>query len=74
MRNDQGVLHTVPIPKAMAYLMLRPLLDDVADDEMCGVQPNRTFPVNERYHAILLEAVQRSRMSLPVTRSGGTAT
>ncbi len=57
MRNDQGVLHTVPIPKAMAYLMLRPLLDDVADDEMCGVQPNRTFPVNERYHAILLEAV-----------------
>ena len=30
MRHDQGVLHTVPIPKAMAYLMLRPLLDDVA--------------------------------------------
>ena len=30
MRNDQGVLHTVPIPKAMAYLMLRPLLSDVA--------------------------------------------
>jgi hypothetical protein len=29
----------------------------VADDQMCGVQPNRTFPVNERYHAILLEAV-----------------
>jgi hypothetical protein len=57
MRNDQGVLHTVPIPKAMAYLMLRPLLDDVPADEMCGVAINRTFPVSEKYHAILLEAV-----------------
>ncbi len=57
MDNDQGVLHTVPIPKAMAYLMLRPLLDDVADDEMCGVAINRTFPVNQRYHEVLLEAV-----------------
>jgi hypothetical protein len=57
MDNDQGVLHTVPIPRAMAYLMLRPLLSDIAEDDMCSVQPNRTFPVNERYHAILLEAV-----------------
>jgi hypothetical protein len=57
MDNDQGVLHTVPIPKAMAYLMLRPLLDDVADDDMCGVKPNRTFPANAKYHAILLDAV-----------------
>ena len=29
MDHDQGVLHTVPIPEAMAYLMLRPLLADV---------------------------------------------
>jgi hypothetical protein len=39
MDNDQGVLRTVPIPKAMAYLMLRPLLDDVPEDNMCGVKP-----------------------------------
>ncbi|HYJ76200.1 MAG TPA: YbiU family protein, partial [Kineosporiaceae bacterium] len=32
MDHDQGVLHTVPIPEAMAYLMLRPLLSDVPDD------------------------------------------
>jgi ectoine hydroxylase-related dioxygenase (phytanoyl-CoA dioxygenase family) len=57
MDNDQGVLHTVPIPKAMAYLMLRPLLDDVPAEEMCGVQPNKTFPASEKYHAILLRAV-----------------
>lgn len=57
MRNDQGVLHTVPIPKAMAYLMLRPLLSDVAGDDMCGVSLNRTFPVTKRWHGILMDAV-----------------
>jgi hypothetical protein len=57
MNNDQGVLHTVPIPRAMAYLMLRPLLSDIAEDDLCSVQPNRTFPVSEKHHAVLLEAV-----------------
>jgi hypothetical protein len=57
MANTEGVLHTVPIPKAMAYLMLRPLLDDVADDDMCGVKPNKTFPANEKFHAVLMPAL-----------------
>ena len=57
MRNDQGVLHTVPIPKAMAYMMLRPLLDDIPEDSMCGVKPNRTFPATEKWHALLMDAV-----------------
>jgi hypothetical protein len=29
----------VPIPEAMAYILLRPLLDDVPEDELCGVAP-----------------------------------
>ena len=57
MRRDQGVLHTIPIPKAFAYLLLRPLLDDVADDDLCGVQISRTFPVNERFHSLLTPAL-----------------
>ena len=57
MRNDQGVLHTVPIPKAMAYMMLRPLLADVAEDSMCGVKPNRTFPATEQWHGLLMDAL-----------------
>jgi hypothetical protein len=57
MRNDQGVLHTVPIAKAMAYLMLRPLLDDVDDEDMCSVQPNRTFPASHKWHTMLVNAV-----------------
>jgi Protein of unknown function (DUF1479) len=57
MDHDQGVLHTVPIPEAMGYLMLRPLLPDVPEDDMCGVTTNQVFPVNERWHSLLLKAV-----------------
>ena len=53
MDHDQGVLHTVPIPEAMAYLMLRPLLADVPDDDMCGVTVNQVFPANEKWHPLL---------------------
>ena len=56
MRHDQGVLHTVPIPKAFAYLLLRPLLADVADDDLCGVRLNRAFPVNDIWHSVLMPA------------------
>jgi Protein of unknown function (DUF1479) len=56
MRHDQGVLHTIPIPKAFAYLLLRPLLDDVPDDEMCGVRLNRAMPVRETWHSLLTPA------------------
>ncbi len=57
MAHDQGVLHTVPIPGAMAYLMLRPLLPDVPDDDMCGVTVNQVFPASERWHPLLLQAL-----------------
>ena len=57
MAHDQGVLHAIPIPGAMAYLMLRPLLADVPDDDMCGVTVNRTFPANDRWHPLLMQAL-----------------
>ncbi|RJK94930.1 DUF1479 domain-containing protein [Vallicoccus soli] len=57
MDHDQGVLHTVPIPEAMAYLMLRPLLPDVPEDDMCGVTVNRVFPATQKWHSLLLRAV-----------------
>ena len=56
MRRTEGVLHTVPIARAIAYLLLRPLLSDVDDDDLCGVRLNRVFPVNERFHSVLLPA------------------
>ena len=66
MDHDQGVLHTVPIPEAMAYLMLRPLLSDVPDDEMCGVTVNQVFPANEKWHPLLIEALS----GIPDVRAG----
>lgn len=57
MAHDQGVLHTVPIPEAMGYLLLRPLLADVPDDDMCGVMTNQVFPASEKYHSLLLRAL-----------------
>lgn len=57
MAHDQGVLHTVPIPGAMAYLMLRPLLPDVPDDDMCGVAIGQAFPAGEKWHHPLRPAL-----------------
>jgi hypothetical protein len=57
MAHDQGVLHTVPIPEAMAYLMLRPLLSDVAEDDMCGTTVNQVFPAIEKWHPLLMRAL-----------------
>jgi hypothetical protein len=57
MAHDQGVLHAVPIPAAMTYLLLRPLLPDVADDDMCGVTISKAFPATEQWHGPLLRAL-----------------
>ncbi len=66
MAHDQGVLHTVPIPEAMGYLMLRPLLPDVPDDDMCGVTTNKVFPVSDTWHPLLMEALT----GIPDVRAG----
>ena len=66
MDHDQGVLHTVPIPEAMAYLMLRPLLDDVPDDDMCGVTVNQVFPAGDKWHPDLIAALS----GIPDVRAG----
>jgi Gig2-like len=66
MDADQGVLHAVPIPEAIAYLLLRPLLDDVPEDDMCGVSLSRTFPITERWHRLLLDGMS----GIPDVRAG----
>jgi Protein of unknown function (DUF1479) len=66
MANDQGVLHTVPIPEAMGYLLLRPLLPDVADDDMCGVTTNQVFPASDTWHPLLMDALT----GIPDVRAG----
>lgn len=66
MIPGQGLLHVVPIPEAMAYILLRPLLDDVPEDELCGVAPGRVLPVSEKWHPLLVEALT----SIPALEAG----
>ena len=66
MIPHQGLLHVVPIPEAMAYILLRPLLDDVPEDELCGVAPGRVLPVSEQWHPLLIKALT----SIPALEPG----
>jgi len=66
MAPDQGSLFTVPIPAAMAYILLRPLLDDVPEEELCGVRPRRVLPVSEQWHSLLL----RGKSLIPEVQAG----
>ncbi|WP_222706785.1 DUF1479 domain-containing protein [Lacisediminihabitans profunda] len=57
MQHDQGVLHVVPAPSAMAYLLIRPLLEDVPEDSLCGAAQGKALGVNEQWHPLLMKAV-----------------
>lgn len=55
MQVGQGLLHVVPVPEAMAYLLLRPLLKDIPEEEPCGVAPGKVLPVSEKWHPELIQ-------------------
>ncbi|WP_241607818.1 DUF1479 domain-containing protein [Rosenbergiella australiborealis] len=66
MEVGQGVLHVVPVPEAMAYILLRPLLNDVPEDELCGVAPGKVLPISEKWHPDLIEGL----CSIPSLQAG----
>lgn len=66
MHIGQGLLHVVPVPKAMALLLLRPLLSDVPEDELCGAEPGKVLPVTERWHSELIAGL----CSVPALEAG----
>ena len=49
----------------MGDLMLRPLLDDVADEDMCGVAVDQV-PANDTWHPLLMQAIT----AIPDVRTG----
>jgi hypothetical protein len=68
MAPTEGVLHTVPIPSAMAYLLLRALQDDVADDDLCGAANGQALPISEEWHPVLMPALT----PIPAVEPGDT--
>lgn len=51
-----GTLNLVPIANAMAWMLLRALLDDVAEDDLCGAKAGRAMVISPAHHALLLRA------------------
>lgn len=43
-----------------------PLLDDVPEDELCGVAPGRVLPISEQWHPLLIKALS----SIPALNAG----
>ena len=68
MAPTEGVLHVVPIPSAMAYLLLRALQDDVADDDLCGAVNGQALPISEQWHPVLMPALT----PIPAVEPGDT--
>jgi hypothetical protein len=66
-RGD-GTLQLIPIANAMAYMLLRALQDDVADNDLCGARPGRALSVEPEWHAPLLQAVT----PIPLMQPGDT--
>ena len=54
MARTEGVLNVLPVPRAMVYILLRALQDDVADDDLCGAANGQSLPVTEARHSVLL--------------------
>lgn len=57
MQPTDGVLQVVPIPSAMAYVLLRALQDDVAEDDLCGAVNGQALAISEKWHSVLLPAL-----------------
>lgn len=67
-RAGAGTLKLIPIANAMAYVLLRALQDDVAEDDLCGAAPGRALSISAQWHPLLLEAV----VPIPDLEAGDT--
>ena len=52
-----GTLQLVPIAKGIVYVLLRPLLEDVPEDVLCGAEPGRALSVGADWHPLLVPAL-----------------
>lgn len=63
-----GTLQLIPSPRVVAWMFLRALQDDVADDELCGAAPGRALLCGPTWHALALEGL----CSIPLMQPGDT--
>lgn len=63
-----GTLRLVPIANGIAYMLLRALQDDVAEDDLCGAQPGRALSATDQWHPALIAGL----VSIPTVEPGDT--
>lgn len=68
MAPTEGVLHVVPIPDAMSYLLLRALQDDLAEDDLGGAANGQSLPITAELHPVLIPALT----PIPAVEPGDT--
>ncbi len=66
--SGDGTLQLVPIARGIAYMLLRALQDDVADDDLCGAEAGRALGADHHWHPDLLASL----VSLPQVEPGDT--
>ena len=65
---SDGTLQLIPIAKGIAYILTRALMEDVAENELCGSKPGRALSINKDYHSLLLKGL----ISIPILNPGDT--
>ena len=63
-----GTLRLIPIAEGIAYVLLRALQDDVAENDLCGAAPGRALGVSPEWHADLMAGM----VSIPLVEPGDT--
>jgi hypothetical protein len=63
-----GTLRLIPIAEGIAYVLLRALQDDVADDDLCGAKPGRALGISPEWHGDLMAGL----VSIPTVEPGDT--
>lgn len=65
---SDGTLRLVPSARGIAYILMRALQDDVAEDDLCGALPGRALSVSPEWHQTLLDGL----VSIPQVEPGDT--
>jgi hypothetical protein len=64
-----GTLQLIPIAEGVAYVLLRALQEDVAEDDLCGAAPGRALGVSAQWHPDLMAGL----VPIPEVEPGDTA-
>ena len=63
-----GTLQLIPTILSIAYVMIRPFMQDVPEEILCGAEEGRAQAITEEWHSLLL----RGLVSIPKVEPGDT--